>query len=167
MADPHVFHRYRLFVFDADDTLRRTTSPGKPCPHGPGEWELIPGVRELLGSIQWSSQASPRLGIASNQDQVGYGHLSLTTARALLRDLAWAATNFVPPDEALQLCPHPLDQDCECRKPRPGMLLTIMDYYGVEPGDVLFVGNHDIDREAAARAKTAFSWSADFFVQPA
>ena len=167
MADPNIFHRYRLFIFDADDTLRRTTSPGKPCPHAPGEWELMPGVRELLGGISWSWASSPRLGIASNQDQVGYGHLSLATARDLLRDLALAATNFIPPDQALQLCPHPADQDCDCRKPRPGMLLTIMDYYGVKPRDVLFVGNHEIDKEAAARAKTAFSWSADFFGQPA
>ena len=127
----------------------------------------MPGVHELLGSIHWSSDSSPLLGIASNQDQVGYGHLSLTMARRLLRDLAWAATHFVPPDEALQLCPHPVNQDCDCRKPRPGMLLTIMDYYGVDPPDVLFVGNHDIDREAAVRAETAFSWSAEFFDQPA
>jgi D-glycero-D-manno-heptose 1,7-bisphosphate phosphatase len=167
MADPAIFGRYRLIIFDADDTLRRTTIPGKPCPHSPGEWELMPGVRELLVGIRWDLESSPRFGIASNQDQVAYGYLSLATARDLLRDLARAVTNFVPPDPALQLCPHPLDLDCECRKPNPGMLVRIMDHYGIEPAQTLFVGNHAIDREAAGRAGTAFICSEEFFAQPA
>ncbi|HEX2251177.1 MAG TPA: HAD-IIIA family hydrolase, partial [Gemmatimonadales bacterium] len=113
----------------------------------------------------WNAPRSPRLGIASNQDHVAYGHLSVTTARDLLRDLAHSATDSVPDDAALQLCPHPLEQDCACRKPNPGMLLAIMRHYGIQPADTMFVGNHEIDREAAARAGTAFAWSQDFFAQ--
>ena len=164
MADA-VLGRYRLFIFDADDTLRRTTVPGKPCPHAPGEWVLIPGVRAVLSQIHWGTPGGPYLGIASNQDQVAYGHLTLSMARGLLRDLACSAADFQPPDDALQLCPHPLGQDCECRKPNPGMLRAIMDYYRVSPSDTLFVGNHEVDRLAAARAATGFSWAADFFGQ--
>jgi D-glycero-D-manno-heptose 1,7-bisphosphate phosphatase len=163
VSDSRIFGRYRLFIFDADDTLRRTTSPGKPCPHGPDEWVLMPRVRELLGCIPWNQDKSPYLGIASNQDQIAYGYLSLTTARDLLRDLARSATDFLPPDPALQLCPHPLNLECHCRKPEPGMLLSIMGHYGVGPKDTLFVGNHEVDREAAHRAGTAFSWSMEFF----
>jgi D-glycero-D-manno-heptose 1,7-bisphosphate phosphatase len=161
-----VFDQYRLFIFDADDTLRRTVVPGKPCPHHPAEWELIPGVGEILAEVSWDHPDGPRLGIASNQDHVGYGHLSLAAARGLLRDLARSATHHVPPDEALQLCPHALELPCECRKPKPGMLLAIMRHYRVGPADTLFVGNHEVDREAAARAGTAFQWAEDFFGQP-
>jgi D-glycero-D-manno-heptose 1,7-bisphosphate phosphatase len=165
MGDAGILAQYRLFIFDADDTLRRTTSPGKPCPHGPDEWVLMPGVREVLGRIRWDLGGGPRLGIASNQDQVAYGHLTLTMARDLLRDLACSAANFEPPSAALQLCPHTVETGCECRKPRPGMLRAIMGHYGIRPTDTLFVGNHDVDREAAERAATAFMWSADFFGQ--
>ncbi|MFL5473307.1 MAG: HAD-IIIA family hydrolase [Gemmatimonadales bacterium] len=167
MASNPIFGRYKLFIFDADDTLRRTIAPGKPCPHRPGEWVLMPGVRDLLTQVPWGSAGSPLFGIASNQDQVGYGRLTITTARNLLRDLAHAAADCQPPDPALQLCPHRLEQECECRKPQPGMLLTIMGYYGVGPDDTLFVGNHEVDREAAARARTSFNWSSSFFPQPA
>jgi D-glycero-D-manno-heptose 1,7-bisphosphate phosphatase len=86
-------------------------------------------------------------------------------ARELLRDLAHSAANFVPQDAALQLCPHPLESACGCRKPAPGMLLAIMEFYGIEPADTLFVGNHEVDREAAVRAQTAFRWAGDFFGQ--
>ena len=165
MPELGIFQQFRLFIFDADDTLRRTVIPGKPCPHGPDEWILMPGVCELLGAISWEHPTSPRLGIASNQDQVGYGYLSVSMARDLLRDLAQAATNFVPRDEALQLCPHPLELPCACRKPAPGMLLAIMRFYGITPADTVFVGNHEVDREAALRAGTGFRWAEDFFGQ--
>jgi D-glycero-D-manno-heptose 1,7-bisphosphate phosphatase len=163
MTDPDVLGRFRLVIFDADDTLRRTTTPGKPCPHGPGEWELMPGVRDVLRRQMWNQSGGPFLGIASNQDQVAYGHLSLAMARALLRDLAREATDCVPGDPALQLCPHALDAACTCRKPEPGMLLAIMRHYGVAPDQTLYVGNHELDREAAGRAGTAFCWSQELF----
>ena len=163
MREADILTRYRLVVFDADDTLRETVVPGKPCPHGPGEWVLRAGVRDVLRRISWSEQMGPHLGLASNQDHVAYGFLSLEMARRLLRDLAAAATGSVPADPALQLCPHPVDRACECRKPEPGMLLTIMDYYGVKPAETLFVGDAEVDREAAARAGTSFMWASDLF----
>ena len=163
MRDADILTSYRLVVFDADDTLRETVVPGKPCPHNPGEWVLRRGVREVLQEVSWGERPGPHLGLASNQDHVAFGLLSLDMARRLLRDLAAAATGSVPADPALQLCPHPPDGACECRKPLPGMLLRIMDYYGVEPAETLFVGDAEVDREAAARAGTAFMWASDLF----
>jgi HAD superfamily hydrolase (TIGR01662 family) len=163
MHDAGILTSYRLVVFDADDTLRETVVPGKPCPHRPGEWVLRRGVREVLQEVSWGERPAPRLGLASNQDHVAYGLLSFDMAQRLLRDLAAAATGSVPADPALQLCPHPLDGTCECRKPKPGMLLSIMDYYGVEPAETLFVGDAEVDREAAARAGTAFMWASELF----
>ncbi len=154
---------YRLVVFDADDTLRQTIAPGKPCPHAPGDWVLRPGVRETLLRVAWGGESGPQMGMASNQDQVGYGLLSLEMARRLLRDLAIAATGRAPDEGALQLCPHAPEAGCMCRKPAPQMLLSIMEHYGVEPTETLFVGNAEEDRQAAARAGVAFMWAADLF----
>jgi D-glycero-D-manno-heptose 1,7-bisphosphate phosphatase len=163
MASDEIFGRYQLFIFDADDTLRTTTVAGQPCPRARDEWVLLPGVREKLSQVRWNREGGPKLGLASNQDQVGYGHLALETARELLRDLARAATGSEPPDPALQLCPHRLEVNCSCRKPSAGMLNAIMEYYRVAPDDTLFVGNHEADRQAASEATTAFVWAEDFF----
>ena len=159
MSEPHRFSSYRLVIFDADDTLRKTIVPGQPCPYRAGEWELMPGVREMLLAIPWETPEGPHLGLASNQDHVAYGHLSLAEARSLLRELALAATGVIPEDAAIQLCPHPLTSTCECRKPRPGMLLRIMAHFGVARDATLFVGNAVVDRDAAAAAGVAYCWS--------
>lgn len=153
---------HRLYIFDADDTLRRTLVPGQPCPRAPTEWELIPGVADRLRSMNWGA-GGRLLGVASNQDQIAYGHFTEPTARALLVDMISAATGHVPAPEAVQLCPHALDVPCDCRKPAPGMLKRIMEFYSVSPSETLFVGNATTDEEAALRAGVSFAWANYFF----
>ena len=154
----------RLVIFDADDTLRRVTVPGKPCPHAPGEWEPMPGVREALAGLCWG-EGGLRLGIASNQDQVFYGHLSAEMARRLLMDAAEAATGHRPPPGAVRFCAHAMDAGCGCRKPAPGLLHEAMAFYGRGARETLFVGNAESDREAARRAGVAYLDVSDLLAQ--
>ena len=149
----------RLIIFDADDTLRRTTVPGQPCPHREGEWELLPNVREKVHALA----PDVSLGVASNQDQVGYGHLSFETARALLAATLRQAAGRPVPLPAIALCPPVLEVTCRCRKPAPELLLRVMRFYGIPPSSTLFVGNAASDQLAARRAGTRFWWAREFF----
>jgi D-glycero-D-manno-heptose 1,7-bisphosphate phosphatase len=152
----------RLVIFDADGTLRRTLVPGLPCPHAQDQWELLPGVRECLTAIDWRAR-NLRVGVASNQDHVGYGLIDDTLARSLLRAAIDAATDNAAPDPVIRLCPHRLEEPCTCRKPAPGMLLDIMREVGASPAATLFVGDTPTDAEAARRAGVRFAWANEFF----
>lgn len=149
----------RLIVFDADGTLRRTLVPGQPCPRHPREWALIEGVRERL-------QREPpdvEFAVASNQDQIGYGLIDESMACEMLLDLLRMASGRRIAQEAVRYCPHRSDVACACRKPAPGMLLSLMDLYCVRPEETLFVGDGEVDRVAARRAGTRFAWANDYF----
>jgi D-glycero-D-manno-heptose 1,7-bisphosphate phosphatase len=149
----------RLIIFDADGTLRRTLVPGKPCPHAADEWELLEGVRAYVSAL-------PRalyLGVASNQDHVGYGHLSYEDAHGLLSAALEQASGRRPDPAAIRLCPHRLDVACDCRKPAPGMLLTILEHYRLAPSEALFVGNELSDQLAAQRANMPFLWAQELW----
>ena len=151
----------RLYIFDADGTLRRTTVEGLPCPNRPGEWELIPGVRERLAEIDW---CKARFGVASNQGGVGLGYLSLAAARRLLEDMVVEAFGVrAPPPGSVELCPHAPHLGCPCRKPRPLMLRRLMRRFRASRGETLFVGDMERDREAARRAGVPFLWAHEFF----
>jgi D-glycero-D-manno-heptose 1,7-bisphosphate phosphatase len=152
----------RLYVFDADGTLRRTTVPGLPCPNAPGEWELIPGVRERLARISWGDGGA-HFGIATNQGGVGVGYLSLDGARELLVEMVVEAFGVRPPRGSIEICPHAPHKGCACRKPEPLMLQRLMRRFGVTKEETLFVGDMDRDEEAARRAGTRFMWARDFF----
>ena len=153
---------FKLYVFDADGTLRRTTVAGLPCPNRPGEWELIPGVRERLARINWG-EGGARFGVATNQGGVGLGYLTLAAARSLLAEMVVEAFGVVAPPGAIEICPHAPHWGCGCRKPEPGMLLRLMRRFDAAPGETLFVGDMDKDEGAARAAGTRFMWAHEFF----
>ena len=157
-----MLHELRIVIFDADDTLRRTTVPGKPCPHAPDEWELLPNVRATLSTIDWAAHGV-RLAVASNQDQVGYGLLSAAMADRLLRDALDAATGGRAVDPIIRFCPHRLEESCGCRKPAPGLLLDILDATGAARHETLFIGDAQTDAEAARRAGVRFLYATEVF----
>jgi D-glycero-D-manno-heptose 1,7-bisphosphate phosphatase len=155
----------RLYIFDADGTLRRTTVPGLPCPNRPGQWELIPGVRERLSLIDWGAGGA-RFGVATNQGGVGLGYLTLSAARRLLDDMVVAAFGVRPPPGSVEVCPHAPHLGCACRKPGPEMLLRLMRRFQAAPEETLFVGDMDRDEGAARAAGTRFMWAHEFFGWP-
>ncbi len=156
---------YDLIIFDADGTLRRCTVPGQVCPNAPDQWELLPGVIETLATIDWGSPSRGRagLGIASNQAGIARGYLTEELARMMLEDTVEAAAGFRPVAGSIELCPHGTREGCSCRKPEPGMLLRLMDFWGTPPEKTLFVGDMESDRGAAVNAGCDFLWAADFF----
>jgi D-glycero-D-manno-heptose 1,7-bisphosphate phosphatase len=156
---------YAALFFDADGTLRRCTIPGQPCPNKPGEYELLPKVEATLALYDWGATGC---SIISNQAGIALGYLCETTARFLLQETLALATDCpIGPGQVL-LCPHALTAGCACRKPAPGMLIKAETWWYSRgllhgPGQCLFVGDMDSDREAAERAGIVFCWAKDFF----
>lgn len=156
----------RLYIFDADGTLRCSTVAGQPCPNGPGDWELIPGVRERLAGIAWGPPGGASFGVATNQGGVGLGYLTQEMARGLLVEMVSQAFGANATHGAIELCPHVPHAGCPCRKPEPEMLLRLMRRFRTTADETLFVGDMERDREAARRAGTRFMWAHEFFGWP-
>lgn len=157
---------YRLFVFDADQTLRGCTVPDRP-PNTLAESVLLPNVVETLARYTWAKDQC-RAGICSNQGGVALGYISYSYCRALLDELLREATGVPWARNAVRLCPHAPDAGCLCRKPQPAMLLGVIAYYQ-DLGQLdhfsqaLFVGDQESDQQTAAAAGVAFAWARDFF----
>ena len=51
-------------------------------------------------------------------------------------------------------CPHHPDftGDCDCRKPKPGLLIQGIEKYNLDPEKSYFIGDRERDMEAAAAA---------------
>lgn len=152
----------KLYIFDADGTLRWTTVPGQKYPLRPDQWQLMPQVHERLSAIGFSD-AGPWLGIASNQNGVAAGELSEEMSRRLMAEMLSAALGEVPSHTRIELCLCDAQGDCDCRKPAPGLLLRHLAHFRVKPEEALFVGDLDIDAEAARRAGIPFIYAQDFF----
>jgi histidinol-phosphate phosphatase family protein len=52
----------------------------------------------------------------------------------------------------LYFCPHHWDTNCDCRKPKPGMMNQAILDYQLQPENLVYVGDEEKDLDAAAAA---------------
>jgi HAD superfamily hydrolase (TIGR01662 family) len=149
-----------LIIFDADGTLRRPLS-NKIAPSSPDDWEFMPGV------VEWFDANRPqRWGIASNQGGVSCGYVSEADALAAIRNLANALCLICNINEAPVKIETSLDLENPRRKPNPGMLMELMEFFGSSPNETIMVGDRDEDELAALAAGCRFVHRDVFFMRP-
>ncbi len=115
----------------------------------PEEWRPIPGALEAVARL---NHAGWHVVVATNQSGIGRGMIDMAAVNAVhahMNQLLQAQGGRV---DAVFFCPHTPEDDCECRKPRPGMLLDIGRRYGVELAQVPMVGDTLRDLQAARHA---------------
>jgi D-glycero-D-manno-heptose 1,7-bisphosphate phosphatase len=150
----------KLVIFDKDGTL--IASHGNRPANAIAEQELLPGVAEMCAALRAEGHT---LAIASNQGGVAFGFITASQAYGLV---AHAARLIGARDFAV--CPHhPQGKleayaiECECRKPKPGMLLSLMERLGYSADDTIYIGDQESDRQAAREAGVEFIHANDFF----
>jgi D-glycero-D-manno-heptose 1,7-bisphosphate phosphatase len=112
----------------------------------PDEWRPIPGSLEAIARL---NHAGFRVVVATNQS--GLGRRLLDTAMLIsIHDKLHKALGQVGGRiDAVFFCPHTADADCDCRKPKPGMLIDIGRRFGVELTGVPCIGDSLRDLQAA------------------
>jgi D-glycero-D-manno-heptose 1,7-bisphosphate phosphatase len=137
---------------DRDGVINRAlTRDGKPYPPThPGEFEILPGVAEACAKLK---AAGFLLVVATNQPDVGRGILKQEIVEAMH---AFMCRQL--PIARVEVCYHPGQgqSDCDCRKPRPGMLLRAARELGIDLVRSWAVGDRwrDIDCGHAAGCRT-------------
>ena len=112
------------------------------------ESELIP-IAGSLDGIARLTQAGFRIAIVSNQSGLARGLFDLAALNGIHKKLQDCLSRNGGRVEMIFFCPHgPADQ-CNCRKPRPGLLLEIEDRLNLDLTGLPFIGDSFSDVEAA------------------
>jgi D-glycero-D-manno-heptose 1,7-bisphosphate phosphatase len=131
----------RAVLLDRDGTLVEDV----PYNGDPAAVRVLPGVADGLGRLR---AAGLRLALVSNQSGIARGLLSAAQVDAVNHRLE----ELVGPLDAVLYCPPGPDDECACRKPRPGMVLEAARRLGVEVADCIVIGDIGADVDAAAAA---------------
>ena len=142
----------RAVFLDRDGVLNRAVvRDGKPYPPADvSALEVLPGVQAALLRLK---QAGFCLVVVSNQPDVARGSTSREAVEAINERLG----SELLIDE-FRVCYHDDDVGCDCRKPRPGLLLQASREHRIDLGASFMVGDRWRDIEAGQRAgcKTFF-----------
>jgi D-glycero-D-manno-heptose 1,7-bisphosphate phosphatase len=134
-----------IVFLDRDGTLLKET----PYLSDPRKAALLPGVGEGLASLQ---QAGYRLVIVTNQQGIGLGYFSMDEFIAVNTALFRLLTPFGVTISRVYYCPHSAADECDCRKPKAGMLLRARAEFGVDRAHCFMVGDRETDAQAGANA---------------
>jgi D-glycero-D-manno-heptose 1,7-bisphosphate phosphatase len=111
----------------------------------PDEWIPIPGSLEAIARL---NQAGYRVVVATNQSGISRGLFNIVTLNAIHQKLHTAAQLVGADIDAIFFCPHAADDNCDCRKPKPGMLQEIAARFDVSLKGVPTVGDSLRDLQA-------------------
>lgn len=143
--------RPALFL-DRDGVLNRHIVDGYVT--GPSEFEPIDVALEAAAAAQSLGAA---LVVVTNQGVIGRGLATESDVRAVHALLVAALDEHGIVLDAIYACPHhpkspdPAQRVCECRKPKPGMILAAAHDLNLNVDDSIFIGDQPSDI-AAARA---------------
>jgi D-glycero-D-manno-heptose 1,7-bisphosphate phosphatase len=112
----------------------------------PDQWRPIPGSLEAIAAL---SRAGIPVAIVSNQSALGRGMFDTETMQAIHARMIAAIEAAGGRIAHTAYCPHAPQDDCACRKPRPGLLIEALAALGVEAGEAVMIGDSLRDVEAA------------------
>jgi len=136
----------RLIVLDRDGVINADSDD---YVKSPDEWRPLPGSLDAIARL---TRAGFDVVVATNQSGIGRGLFSAETLDAIHARMHEAVAAAGGEIKAIYVCPHRPEDDCACRKPRPGLLERISQDFGRTLDGVPFVGDKLADVEAAVAA---------------
>jgi D-glycero-D-manno-heptose 1,7-bisphosphate phosphatase len=105
---------------------------------------------DAAASLYRLKRAGFLLAVITNQPDVGNGVVSRSEVEAMHETMAREL-----PVDAVKACFHRQDERCDCRKPKPGMILEAARELGADLGNSFMVGDRNSDVEAGRAAGCA------------
>ena len=126
---------------DRDDTLIYDV----PYMTDPAPMKLTPGACESLRKLAY---AGYRIVLVSNQSGIGRGWISLEQFTRVQMRLAELLAEGGAGLDAVYYCPHTPAEDCQCRKPRTGLLEQACAEHRVDKARSWMIGDSQGDIQA-------------------
>lgn len=113
------------------------------------DFDFIDGVFEALKGFQ---DLGFLLIVVTNQSGIGRGYYGIKNFEKLN---SFMLGEFEKKDikiDKVYFCPHSPEDNCECRKPKPGMILQGLKEFDINPQNCILIGDKSSDIQAAKAA---------------
>lgn len=154
-------NKQKAVFMDRDGTINRYVGFLRK----PEEFELLPGVAKAIRKINNSGYLAI---VVTNQPVIARGEVSTDQLQQIHNKMETLLGKEGAYLDAIYYCPHHPDSgfegevpelkiQCDCRKPKPGMLLKAASEYNLDLANSWMVGDsyNDIEAGKAAGCKTA------------
>jgi len=128
----------RFVLIDRDGTL----NVEKHYLSDPDQLELYPGA---AAAVRRLNQLGLGVVVVTNQSGIARGYFDLARLEAIHQRLRALLAAEGASIDGLYLCPHGPEEECPCRKPRPGMVEQAVAEHGFDPAQAFMIGDKEVD----------------------
>lgn len=133
----------KLIILDRDGVINQASDE---YIKSVDEWIPIPGSLEAIVRL---NHAGYHVVVATTQSGLARGYYDLSTLNAIHQKMHQLLAKLGGHVDGVLFCPHLPDDDCLCRKPKPGMYKEIAKRWGISLKGVPVIGDSRRDLEAA------------------
>ncbi len=133
----------RLVVLDRDGVINEDSEDYIKSAQ---EWHAIPGSLEAIARL---NHAGWRVAVATNQSGIGRGLFDFEALGGIHDKMQRQLAELGGRIDAIFFCPHSPESECDCRKPRPGLLRDIGRRFQMDLTAVPLIGDSMRDLQAA------------------
>ncbi len=138
----------RIAFLDRDGVINHDVSYiGRP-----EDFALIEGVPQALRMLR---DAGYQLVVVTNQSGIGRGYFTEEDYRRVTARMEELLGHEGVTLAAIRHCPHTPDAGCDCRKPKPDMLIDSARQLGLSLGGSVLFGDKETDIAAGRAAGVA------------
>jgi D-glycero-D-manno-heptose 1,7-bisphosphate phosphatase len=109
------------------------------------EWHPLPGSIDAIARL---SKSGFSVVVATNQSGLGRGIFTLDDLEAMHEHMNALVQDAGGEIAGIFYCPHTPEDDCECRKPKAGLIDAIERELGESPRGAWLIGDSQRDLEA-------------------
>jgi D-glycero-D-manno-heptose 1,7-bisphosphate phosphatase len=144
---------YDLVIFDRDGVINKAPTSANKYILSKDELELNQSVIRFIVELQSKGVGTC---VATNQQCVGRGLISTDSLNQIHGAINTQINKIGGADLKFFTCTHLFQENCSCRKPNPGLLISAMNSFNVLPNRTLFIGDQLSDKLAAQSASIDF-----------
>lgn len=137
----------KLIILDRDGVINHDSDD---FIKSPSEWQPIEGSLEAIAKL---NHADYSIVVATNQSGIARGLFNLDALMRIHEKMHRALAGVGGKIESIFFCPHGPDEQCACRKPKPGLLHDIAQRLHVDLNQIPVVGDSLRDLQAAEKAE--------------
>lgn len=138
----------KIIILDRDGIINEKMEPRKYL----NSMSLLVYKSEYIRILRTLGGLGHNFVVASNQPGVATGEVAggflSELHHRITNDLRALGVNIL----AFYVCKHHWDENCDCRKPKPGLLNQISKDFHLAPSSTYFVGDEEKDMDAAESA---------------
>lgn len=142
------FKRVPTVLLDRDGVLNKKP-PRAEYVRTWADFEWLPGAKDALKLFK---DAGYRVIVISNQAGIARGAMTEADLASIHERMKEEAVQAGGRIDAIYHCPHGWDDNCDCRKPKPGMLFQAQREHHLDLTQTHFIGDDERDAEAADAA---------------